>query len=191
MTTNLTLSLLVLLGSAAVAAPVVGTKVGDRVPQFTATLVNVSGAEPKKTDFDSHATPRATAYVFVGTTCPATKDYLERMRDLEKTYGGKKVDFVFIYPNRPDTSDAKLAFHKDAKLTSPMVDDQGAKLALALGAKRTSEVVLTDKGGVILFRGGIDDNRSATNVTQRYLVTAIDEHLAGKPVTTTTAQVLA
>src|SRR5574341_2610933 len=79
-----------------------GAPIGERVPQFAAQLIDVSGEQPKPADFDSHKTQRPTVYIFVGTTCPATAAYVERLRALEKTYGEKGVDFIYLYPNRDD-----------------------------------------------------------------------------------------
>jgi hypothetical protein len=111
------------------------------------------------------------------------------MHALETTYRAKGVDFVYIYPNRSDTSEAKTAFHRDKKLGGVMVDDQGGPVTRALGIGRTSEVVLVGKDGVIVYRGAIDDSRDGGKVTARYVATALDEHLAGKPVTLTSAPV--
>jgi peroxiredoxin len=121
----------------------------ERIPHFTAKLVRAGGQE---VDFDSHKLLRPTVFLFVGTTCPATRDYAERFRDLEKSYTGK-ADFVFVYPNRTDTPEAKRAFHKETGFTSPLLDDAGARIARLLGARRTSEVHLFDREGKRLFRG--------------------------------------
>lgn len=133
---------------------------------------------------------RPTAYVFLGTTCPATARYVDRLKALEQRYRGK-VDFLFVYPNRTDSPQAKAAFHKEKGFAGPMIDDQGGKLAKELGAQRTSEVVLVDRKGKVVYRGAIDDHRDSAQVKKTYLATAIDELLAGKPVTTSTSPVFA
>jgi hypothetical protein len=168
-----------------------GTAVGARVPRFQAKVVDLSGTEAKTRDFDSHVQPKVTAYVFVGTTCPATGAYVDRMRELERTYRPNGVEFVYVYPNRTDSSDAKTEFHKTARLAGSMIDDQGGKVARALAAQRTSEVVLVGKDGRILYRGAIDDSREPGRVSARYVATALDEHLTGKPVAKTTTDVQA
>jgi hypothetical protein len=165
-----------------------GTAIGARVPRFETKTIDPSASNGTR-DFDSHAQTKVTAYIFVGTTCPATAAYLGRMRDLERTYRPKGVDFVYIYPNRSDSSEAKTEFHKASNLTGPMIDDQGGKVARALAAERTTEVLLVAKDGQILYRGAIDDSREPTKVGDRYLATALDEHLAGKAIAKTTTDV--
>lgn len=149
----------------------------------------MSGAEPVGRPLDSRQAKGVTAYVFLGTQCPATKAYLERLRALERAYGPKGVTFVFVYPNRTDPSEEKIGFHRSAKLAGPLVDDQGARLARAFAAQKTSEVVLVAKDRTIVYRGGIDDAREPAAVKARHLETALDEHLAGRAVTAPTSQV--
>jgi hypothetical protein len=184
------LLLLGCLPALALGAPPAGTRIGDGIPKVTATATVLTAATPRTLELDSHATKRPTAYVFVGTKCPATKKYLDRMKALETAYRGK-VDFVFVYPNRTDTSAEKVEFHRHAGLASPMIDDAGAPVAKALGATRTSEVLLAAKDGILVYRGAIDDSPDPTGVTAQYVRTAVDQHLAGKRVETTTTDVRA
>lgn len=169
----------------------IGTGVGHRIPPFTAKLLDASVETSAPKDFDSHRQERTTAYIVIGTRCPATRAYAERLAALERTYAPKQVDVVYIYPNREDTREAQLEFHKEKQLRGPLIDDRGGSVASLLGAQKTSEVVLADRRGTIVYRGAIDDSRDAAAVKQRYLATALDETLAGKPVTVTTAPVRA
>jgi hypothetical protein len=171
--------------------PEVGTGIGQRVPRLSAQTLDVTGEKAKPGEFDSHRTERVTAYIVVGTKCPATQAYADRLQHLEKDYHARGVDFVYIYPNREDTLEAKIAFHKEKKLIGSLIDDQRGKIARQLAAQRTSEVFVTDRKGVIVYHGAIDDARDATAVQKRYLAAALDETLAGKAVTVPTSQVLA
>jgi peroxiredoxin len=191
MKTSMILALLI-LGTGAVSDAAVGTGVGDKIPSFTAKAVDLSGAEPKTADVDSQKLARTTVYLFVGTQCPTTQAYVDRLRALEQEYDAKGIDFVYVYPNRTDTSEAKSAFHKERKLAGAMIDDEGAAIAKTLGAQRTAEAVVVGRDGEILYRGAIDDSaREPEEVNLRYVALALDEHLAGKPVSTKSAPVSA
>jgi len=168
-----------------------GTGIGQRIPQFTAQASDFSGGKPKTVEVDSHKTTHPTIYIFIGTHCPATSAYAERLAQLEKTYEAKGVDFVYLYPNSEDTSGAQLAFHDEKKLAGKLIDDHGARVARLLNAQRTTELFLVNKDGVIVYHGAIDDSRDPGAVKERYLISALDETLAGKPVTTTSSQVSA
>ena len=181
-----------LVANAAVASPdktdiATGTAIGERLPQFTAQITDVSSG--KTVEFDSSKTTHPTVYVFIGTHCPATAAYAERLTELEKTYAAKGVDFIYLYPNREDTHDAQLAFHAEQKFTARLIDDQGARLAKLFNAQRTSELFLVNKDRVVVYHGAIDDSRDPSGVKQRYLATALDELLADKPITTASSLV--
>jgi thiol-disulfide isomerase/thioredoxin len=159
--------------------------IGAELPQFTAELVDLSGTKPVKKKFDSHRATGTWVYVFLGTTCPASRAYVERFRDLERTYQPKGVSFVYVYPDRTDTSEAKVQFHRQGGFTGPMIDDQGGQVARTLQARRGSETLLVGKDRKILFRGGIDDSRDAARVRRRHLALALNDYLANRPITTT------
>ncbi len=166
-------------------------QLGKRVPQFTAQVIDTSASKPKPVTFDSHKAKRVTAYIFVGTTCPATNAYTGRLSELTKTYGKKGVDFIFIYPNRGDAGDPMTTFHKQKQLGGRYVDEPGARLAQLFGAQRTSELFVADKNGMIVYHGAVDDSRDPSAVKQRYLATALDEVIAGKKVSTAQSDVFA
>ena len=169
----------------------IGTDIGQHVPAFTAPAVDVAATSAKTTEFDSQKTKHVTAYVFVGVTCPATNAYVDRFKQLEQQYGPKGVDFIYMYPNSNDTTDAKLAFHKEKGLTGRLIDDQGAKLARLFKAQRTSELFLVNQQGIVVYHGAVDDSRDPSGVKQRYLATALDALLQGKPIEVATTQVFA
>jgi thiol-disulfide isomerase/thioredoxin len=166
-----------------------GTDIGQQLPQFTAPAIDVSSG--KTVEFDSHKATRPTIYIFIGTHCPATADYAERLTELQKSYAPKGVEFVYLYPNREDTKEAAVAFHKAKKFTGRLIHDQGAQLARLFKAQRTSELFLVNKDGVIVYHGAIDDSRDPSAVKEHYLATALDELLAGNPITTASSQVRA
>ncbi len=110
------------------------------------------------------------------------------MKALEDEFRAKGVEFVYLYPNKTESRDEKMTFHKQVGLHSAMVDDEGAKITKALGFSNTAAVVLVDKDGKVVYRGGIDDNADESAVKRRHLAEAISETLAGKPVSVTTSK---
>jgi len=155
-------------------------KVGEKIPSFTAQAVSA---------IDSHAATLTTAYVVAGVKCGATPKYEKRLKALEDEFRAKGVDFVYVFPNSTETVDEKMAWVKKVGLRGPVVDDKGAKIAMALECKNTCQAILVDKEGKIAYRGGIDDNPDESKVQRRHLAEAIKETLAGKAVTTTTSKV--
>ncbi|HUI27708.1 MAG TPA: redoxin family protein [Candidatus Kryptonia bacterium] len=165
--------------------------IGQKVPAFTAQAVDLTVDPPRTSTVDSSAAKRITAYIFVGVTCPATNAYAERFKQLAQTYSPKGVDFVYLYPNRNDTPEAKRDFHKSKQLGGRMIDDQGGKLAQEFRAQKTSELFLADKQGKIVYHGAADDSRDPNAVKQHYLADALDELLTGKQIAMPASQVFA
>ena len=69
--------------------------------------------------------------------------------------------------------------------------DPAGTVGRAYGAKTTPHMYVIDPAGKLVYAGGIDDKRS-TNVddvktARNYVKAALDETLAGRPVSTSTA----
>jgi hypothetical protein len=153
--------------------------VGSKIPAFTATATAT---------VDSRDVKVPTAYMLVGVKCGATPAYEKRFKAVEDEFRAKGVDFFWVFPNKTESLEEKQAWMKKVGLKGAMIDDVGAKIAKALECKNTSQVILSDKDGNIVFRGGIDDSRDEAGVKRRHLAEAIKEVLAGKPVSVTTAK---
>jgi hypothetical protein len=65
--------------------------------------------------------------------------------------------------------------------------DKGNKVADLLGAERTPEVFFLDASNKLVYHGRIDNHRDVSLVQSSDLRNAIEETLAGKPVTKTEA----
>lgn len=154
---------------------------GEPVPAFELSGLDLSSGEPVAVSLSSTERERPTAYAFVGISCKTTAKYLGRLAELEKAYADK-VDFVYLYPNRTDPPEGIEAFHKQHELTGPLFIDKGAQVAAMLGRSKTAEVVVVGKDESIVYAGAIDDNKDESAVTRKHLAIALDEHLAGKPV---------
>ena len=166
----------------------VGTRVGQRLPQFKTELWDVRGETPQKTAFDSHKNTKPTAYVFMSKTCPFCRAYEKRLAKMSESYGKQGLRFIMVYPTRKTPAEQKVAYHKKAAFRGPMVNDKDASIAKLLRVTKTPEIVLVAKDGKIVFRGGIDDNpRSVENVKKPYLKTACDDLVAGRKLSVTGA----
>lgn len=160
-------------------------RVGERIPPFTAKVLRGD----KEVELDSQKQGKPSVYFLAGTTCPATTECAERLAALVETYGARGVDFVFLYPNRNESSADKHKFHKERRLGGAFLNDAGGAIAKRLGARRTGEALLCDKDGRVLYRGGLDDDlKEPSKAKVRYLAQALDEMLAGKPVSITTGK---
>jgi len=123
---------------------------------------------------------------FLGTECPLVKLYGPRLAEMQKTNAEKGVQFLGVNANRQDAITEIVAYARVHQIAFPILKDLNNRLADRLGAVRTPEIFVLDRERVIRYHGRIDDQygvgyarKSASN---HFLQTAIDELLAGKPV---------
>lgn len=76
---------------------------------------------------------------------------------------------------------------KNSAATAYLIDESGAT-GRAYEAKRTPEMFVINADGILVYQGAIDDKKSAdpadVATAKNFVAAAIDETLAGKPVTT-------
>ncbi len=128
--------------------------------------------------------------------CPFVKKQYGggNMQKLQDEYTGKGVVWLTINSNAPGT-EGNITPEQAQKITASwrthqtaLLLDSDGKAGLAYGAKNTPNMVIVSPDGKIAYEGAIDskatpnpaDIPSSTN----YVKAALDESLAGKPVTT-------
>jgi peroxiredoxin/mono/diheme cytochrome c family protein len=129
---------------------------------------------------------KAVVVVFTGTECPVSNAYLTRLKELHEKYAAKGVAFLAVNSNAQDSTDEVAGHAKRNGLPFPVLCDPDHKVADLLRAERTPEVVVLDAARAICYRGRIDDQFGVgyrrPQSTRRDLAEALDELLAGKPV---------
>jgi peroxiredoxin len=159
-----------------------------RVHPFT--LMDISG---KDWSWKDHSTSKAIVVLFIGTQCPINNAYMPLLAELHKTYAPRGVTFVAINANCQDTPVRIAAHAKEHGIPFPVLKDTANRVADLFAARRTPEAFVLDANGRILYRGRIDDQFGIgyrrTQPTRRDLAEALDEVLAGKPVSQPRTQV--
>lgn len=152
-------------------------QIGSKVDDFSVT--DLSG---KTTSFNA-LKGDVTVVVFTSTNCPVSNAYNERMNSVYKDYSGKGVKFIFLNANANEPP-AEVAQHAKANFSFPVFKDPGNTVADRFGAQVTPETFVIDNGGILRYRGAIDDQRTEARVQLKGLRLALDSVLAGKPVAT-------
>jgi peroxiredoxin/mono/diheme cytochrome c family protein len=164
----------------------------DKVPELGTNIASFKlrdyrGAE---LSLDQFAAKKALVLAFVGCDCPVAKLYGPRLAKLAKEYDAKGVQFLGIDANQQDGVTQIARFAKEAGIEFPILKDVNNVLADQLGVKRTTEALVLDAERIVRYRGRVDDQYnvgiSRTKATQNDLAAALDELLAGKPVSTPT-----
>jgi len=153
-------------------------KLGGKVSEFE--LTDTAGQPAKFSQLKGDV----TAIFFIATRCPISNDYNERMKALYNDYSRRGVSFIFINSNSTEPA-AEVAEHaKKWGFPFKVYKDNNNVVADRFNAQFTPEVFLLDREGVVRYHGAIDDSRPVEKVTKHYLRNALEELLAGKPIST-------
>ncbi len=151
--------------------------------QFEFSLPTTAGSTYRLGSFSS-APLRVVC--FLGCECPLALQYGPRLQELSRTYADQGVEFIGVNSNPQDSLADVSRYAKTLQLTFPVLKDHDRIVAARLNAKRTPEVILLGRQGETLYRGRIDDQYQPgivrNQASRADLKTAIDEALAGKPV---------
>lgn len=151
----------------------------DTVENFT--LNDYNGAPVELASFKD---AKAVVLMFISTQCPVSNAYNERMAALHNDYASKNVVILGINSNKAESPDDIKQHAADKQFHFPILKDLHNVIADKLDANHTPEVfVLHPVSHAVLYHGRIDDAQREAKVTTKDLRAALDEILAGKPVT--------
>ncbi len=165
-----------------------GYKVGDTVKDFN--LKNVDG---KNVSLEGLKNNKGAIVIFTCNHCPFSVAYEDRIIALHNKYAPKGYPVVAINPNDDkkvpeDSFDNMVVRAKEKKFPFAYLQDPTQTTARNFGAARTPHVFLLTKTGndyKVEYIGAIDNNTDEPEaVTQKYVESAMEEVLSGKPVTT-------
>lgn len=190
-----TLHLMLALTLFAAAPAHADTRVGDAAPDFKAT--DIFGREHSLSDFKG----KITVVEWANPDCPFVKKHYGsgNMPALQKEYVGKGVNWLTVNSSAPGKQGNYPASEWASKLVKQMgwagttifLDPDG-KVGKSFGAKTTPHLFILDAEGKVIYKGAIDD-KSGTDpkeikTAKNYVKAALDEALAGKPVTTSSTE---
>jgi peroxiredoxin len=186
-------TLLTLVVSAQTETPQSAT-VGQPAPNF-----NLVGADGKKHSL-AHYKGKYIVLEWTNPGCPFVRKFYDGgdMQHLQKTETAKGVIWIRINSSAPgkeghQTPEAVTRYEKTNHVASTLtlLDPEGT-VGHIYGARNTPQMFVIDPKGVLIYAGGIDDKPSADAAdiatAKNYVTAALDEAMAGKPVTTPTAK---
>ncbi|HUP97587.1 MAG TPA: thioredoxin family protein [Usitatibacter sp.] len=171
------------------AAALANAPVGKPAPAFTVN--DLAGKPVNLADYKG----KTVVLEWHNFGCPFVQKHYRsgNMQALQKKYG---QDVVWLAVN--STHKGASDYTEPATLATQLKDagaaparylmDEPGTMGMAYGAKTTPHMYVIDPSGKVVYNGAIDDKRS-TNVedvkgAKNYVVAALDELKAGKPVTT-------
>ncbi len=158
-------------------------ELGAKAPAFT-----LRGVDGKMHSLSDYADKKAVVVIVSCNHCPTVIQSEDRMVAIQKDYAGKGVQLIAINSNETDghptdSFDHMVERAKQKGFNFPYLRDETQETAKALGAVRTPEVFLFGPDRTLMYHGRIDDSPDdAEKVKRQDLRLALDEVLAGKPV---------
>ena len=160
-------------------------QIGDRAPDFN--LIATDGIRYKLSDFKSS---KLLVVFFTCNHCPYVTGSDEITRATVQRFKDKGVAFIGINANSEKTHptddfENMVLRMKEHHFPWVYARDLSQKTALAYGALRTPHFYVFDQNRKLVYTGrGVDNPRDTAKMTVNNLEKALEELLAGKPVTT-------
>lgn len=157
-------------------------------PEFSLTATD--GKARKLSEFKG----KWVVLEWVNPGCPyVQKHYVSKnMQTLQKDGGGKGVVWLAVNSTNPSHQDylkpAAMGDWMKSQGGSPQATlmDESGDAGRAYSARTTPQMLLINPDGRVVYNGAIDDKRSANPAdvknAKNHLRVALDEGLAGKPV---------
>ncbi|MCA9314919.1 MAG: redoxin domain-containing protein [Planctomycetes bacterium] len=128
------------------------------------------------------ASGQPTVYIAWSPKCPTCKKLNERLQGVLAATG---VRAFAVLVNKPDDVASVRLFQERYGLPLRVLQDPDFVLGSALGAEHTPHFILVDKGGVVRYRGGLDNDLYDVmegEEREDWLKDAIAAVRAGQPV---------
>lgn len=165
-----------------------------KAPDFTATDTN------GKTQSLSQYKGKFVVLEWTNPDCPIVHKHYDsgNMQKLQKEFTGKGVVWLSIdssaegkQGNYPNAELNQIMKSRNAAPTA-IIPDASGSIGREYGAKTTPHMFIINPAGVVIYQGGIDNIQSADPAdipkATNYVQAALDEAMAGKPVTTSSSQ---
>jgi thioredoxin-related protein len=163
-----------------------GLPIGSSMPRSDIRVKDVSG---KEISLQQAKGSNGLLVMFSCNTCPYVMRNQGRTKEV-CTYAGLHQIGVILLNSNEGSRDGGNSFSEMVSYAKAQgyqwyyALDDNALLATAFGASRTPECYLFDKSGTLVYHGAIDDSPGdPSSVKRHHLQVAIDEMVAGKPVT--------
>jgi len=166
-------------------------EVGQPAPDFT--LTDTAGVAHKLSKHT--AAGEIVVLEWFNPDCPIARHYhtpTDDMAALANEYKGKKVTWMAINSGAPGNQGAGLERNQKAveefKLPYPVLLDENGAVGHLYTAQTTPHMYVIDTKGVLRYAGAIDDGDPSQKGATNYVRQALDEILAGKPVSVSSSK---
>ena len=160
-----------------------GTKIPIGTKVEALRFKDIRGVRRELSELGPH---RAFVLTFVTSDCPIVKKTFPKLSELHSQFSKQDVAFVCVNVGLNDTIRDMASQAIEFQAPWAFIKDYDAQVAGMLGITRTPEVAVLDSEYRLIYRGRVDDQIRLggvkPNASRSDLRLALEEHLAGKPV---------
>lgn len=183
-------SILTLLFLLTVTPAFAAVQVGTQAPDFSAE--DADGNKVSLSDFAG----KHVVLEWSNFDCPYVRKHYDggNMQGLQKTYTGKDVVWLTILSSAPgkqgylEGEELKTRVATEGSNATQVLRDPSGEVGHLYEATNTPHMYVITPGGELAYMGAIDSiksgDKSDIEKAENYVSSALDELLAGKPVTT-------
>ncbi|MGK6350076.1 redoxin domain-containing protein [Parapedobacter sp. DT-150] len=172
--------------------------IGSKAPDFS-----LKGVDDKTYTLESFKDAKLLVVIFTCNHCPTAQAYEDRIMELTATYQPKGVQVIAISPNSDaairldelgytDLSDSfeemKMRYQDKGYNFPYLYDGENQQVSTQYGPATTPHAFVFDQERLLRYVGRIDDDEHIGKAKTHDLRNAVDELLAGKPVSTPTTR---
>lgn len=133
---------------------------------------------------------RLTVVCFLGSECPLSRLYGQRLSSLADEFASKDIKFIGINSNPQDSPADIVQYAAKHEISFPIVKDADQTVVEQFQARRTPEVFVLDSSSRIQYHGRVDDQYEPgivrTAPTKHDLRIALEALLEARPVSQAT-----
>jgi peroxiredoxin len=159
-----------------------GVNIGAKAPDFT--LQDQNGKTVSLHDFAG----KIVVLEWTNPNCPfVQRVYKEKiMQNLQSEYQQKGIIWLAINSGSTATNDADKQWAAEQSISYPELNDSSGSTGKAYHATNTPDMFIITSDGTVAYEGAIDNDPEGDKSSDRvnYVHQALDEILAGKPVST-------
>jgi peroxiredoxin len=178
----------VLFAALALAASAFAVEIGKPAPDFTGTDIN--GKTVKLSDYAG----KIVVIESYNSDCPFCNNQYKTgaMQALQTDLAAKGVVWLIVNSVNPKNfshrtpEQAKQELADKKIVANAWIDDSSGVIGHLYGMQTTPHMFVIDKNGTLVYDGAIDDKADPSHdpkTARNYLREAVDEVIAGKPVT--------
>ena len=163
------------------ADPAAGkARIGATAPQFT--LQDQNGKKVSLSDYAG----KIVVLEWTNPECPVVQRHYKAktMTTLVKQYEPQGVVWLAINSTKDASNSEDLAWASEQGISYPILTDTSGATGHAYNAKSTPGMYVINKAGTLVYSGAIDNDPQGNMTTGKinYVAQALDEVMAGKPV---------